>query len=235
MEIYDRLRLVRESTELSQARFAAKFGIAQSTYGQWEIGKRSIPDEFKVKLSQIGVDLNWLITGKGSMYVNKPAGENAEEQPAQVEYKTSSGKSYDADLSNCGYTVPILATRVSAGGGLDWSSEDFREERMPAPEQFFLGYNKEDIFAAEVVGDSMKDIDLLDGDYVFAVGNLVKGDGIYVLALDTEVYVKRLEMDPLERKVRVISENEKYSDKIVEPDRVCILGKVIGWLHRNAN
>ena len=67
MEIYDRLKIIREADGSSQARFAAKFGVAQSTYGQWELGKRSIPDEFKIQLSNIGVNLHWLITGEGQM------------------------------------------------------------------------------------------------------------------------------------------------------------------------
>lgn len=149
-------------------------------------------------------------------------------------FKTPSGRELEAKTA-IQYSVPILASRVSAGGGAEWEAEDFREERMPAPLEFFMGYPKEEIFAAEVVGDSMQDIDLMDGDYVFACHGVVKGNGIYVLTLETEVYVKRLEIDVFERKVRVISENRHYQDKIVDMDRVVILGKVIGWLHRNVN
>ena len=81
----------------------------------------------------------------------------------------------------------------------------------------------------------MQDIDLIDGDFVFACHNVVRGNGIYVLAMDTEVFVKRLEIDSIERKLRIISANADYPDKVVDPDRVTILGKVIGWLHRYAN
>lgn len=212
---------------LSQAKFASKFGLPQSTYAQYEKGGRSVPDDLKILLSQLGIDLNWLITGKGSMYLS------SEEK---TQYRTPGGRTYEVASSyNATYTVPILASKVSAGPGTEWASGDFRELRMPTLEQFFLGYPSDDIFAAEVVGDSMQDIDLIDGDFVFACHNVVRGNGIYVLAMDTEVFVKRLEIDSIERKLRIISANADYPDKVVDPDRVTILGKVIGWLHRYSN
>ena len=186
-----------------------------------------MPDDLKILLSQMGIDLNWLITGKGSMYLS------SEEK---TQYRTPGGRTYEvASSNNATYTVPILASKVSAGPGAEWASGDFRELRMPTLEQFFLGYPPDDIFAAEVVGDSMQDIDLIDGDFVFACHNVVRGNGIYVLAMDTEVVVKRLEIDSIERKLRIISANADYPDKVVDPDRVTILGKVIGWLHRYSN
>lgn len=223
MEIYDRLKIVREADGSSQARFAAKFGVAQSTYGQWEIGKRSIPDEFKIQLSNIGVNLHWLITGEGQMI---------KEEAEASEFKTPSGKSFPVTNDSAIYSVPILASKVSAGNGQEWLPSDYSGETLPTLEKFFLGYPKDDIFAAKVVGDSMIGIDLLPGDYVYACHGRIEGNGLYVLTLDNETYVKRLEIDKIDRKIRIISENDHYPDKVVDPERVIILGKVIGWLHR---
>lgn len=228
MNINDRLRSIRQNTGLSQAKYANLYGFPQSTYAQYEKGGRSIPIEFMEILAKDGVNMNWLITGSGPMYMD---GRQVED----LEFRTPSGKTLSVTGSDHGYSVPILASKVSAGPGCEWSQSDFRELRMPTLEKFFLGYPKDDIFAAEVVGDSMQDIDLIDGDFVFACHNLVRGNGIYVMALDTEVIVKRLEIDTVERKLRIISKNSDYPDKVVDPDRVIILGKVIGWLHRYAN
>lgn len=128
--------------------------------------------------------------------------------------------------------MPILASSVSAGNGQEWLPADYSGEMLPTLESFFLGYPKDDIFAAKVVGDSMIGIDLLPGDYVYACHNRIEGNGLYVLVLDNETYVKRLEIDKIDRKIRIISENDHYPDKVVDPERVIILGKVIGWLHR---
>lgn len=223
MEIYDRLRLIREADGSSQARFAAKFGVAQSTYGQWEVGKRSIPDEFKIQLANIGIDLHWLITGEGQM---------KKDDTVSSEFKTPSGKSYPVSSDVATYSVPILASKVSAGKGEEWLPSDYSGESLPTLEKFFFGYPKDDIFAAKVVGDSMIGIDLLPGDYVYACHGRIEGNGLYVLTLDNETYVKRLEIDKIDRKIRIISENDHYPDKVVDPERVIILGKVIGWLHR---
>ena len=223
MEIYDRLRLIREADGSSQARFAAKFGVAQSTYGQWEVGKRSIPDEFKIQLANIGIDLHWLITGEGKM---------KKDDTVSSEFKTPSGKSYPVSSDVATYSVPILASKVSAGKGEEWLPSDYSGESLPTLEKFFFGYPKDDIFAAKVVGDSMIGIDLLPGDYVYACHGRIEGNGLYVLTLDGETYVKRLEIDKIDRKIRIISENDHYPDKVVDPERVIILGKVIGWLHR---
>lgn len=226
MEINDRLRQIRVEMNLSQAEFALKFGIPQSTYAKYEKAGRSVPYELMQALGNIGINIHWLVTGFGPEKIDNSN---------QDTFISSSGKTYPVILGNSTYSVPILASKVSAGPGCEWSQSDFRELRMPTLEKFFLGYPKDDIFAAEVVGDSMQDIDLIDGDFVFACHNLVRGNGIYVMALDTEVIVKRLEIDTVERKLRIISKNSDYPDKVVDPDRVIILGKVIGWLHRYAN
>lgn len=222
MQINDRLRLVREEMKLSQAKFASKFGLAQSTYAQYEKGGRSVPDDLKVLLNQLGVNMNWLISGEGPMYL----GEGQE-----AVYKLPSGREITVN-GEASYSVPILASSVSAGNGQEWQPSDYSGESLPTLEKFFLGYPKEDIFAAKVVGDSMIGIDLLPGDYVYACHNRIEGNGLYVLVLDNETYVKRLEIDKIDRKIRIISENDHYPDKVVDPERVIILGKVIGWLHR---
>lgn len=230
MQINDRLRLIREEMKLSQAKFANKFGLAQSTYAQYEKGGRSVPDDLKVRLNQLGVNMNWLISGEGPMYLG--GGEGKDLSHESTEFKTPSGKSYPVAQGATTYSVPILASSVSAGNGQEWLPSDYSGETLPTLESFFLGYPKDDIFAAKVVGDSMIGIDLLPGDYVYACHNRIEGNGLYVLVLDNETYVKRLEIDKIDRKIRIISENDHYPDKVVDPERVIILGKVIGWLHR---
>ncbi len=68
MEIYDRLESVRSVLKLSQQEFAVKLEISQSVYARYENGSRKIPDDIKIKLYQIGVSLDWFITGQGSMF-----------------------------------------------------------------------------------------------------------------------------------------------------------------------
>jgi phage repressor protein C with HTH and peptisase S24 domain len=67
---------------------------------------------------------------------------------------------------------------------------------------------------------------------VFVPGS-IRGDGIYVLAVGDELIVKRVEFDPVSRKIRIMSENPRYQDRIESADgqTVRVVGKVYGWVH----
>ena len=217
-----RLKEIRNELSYSQSKFASLLDVPQSTYSKYELGF-AVSDKLLLGLYKLGINLNWFITGQGEKYSDKSD---------SAEFKTPSGKSYPVTADSAIYSVPILASKVSAGNGQEWLPSDYSGESLPTLEKFFLGYPKDDIFAAKVVGDSMIGIDLLPGDYVYACHGRIEGNGLYVLTLDNETYVKRLEIDKIDRKIRIISENDHYPDKVVDPERVIILGKVIGWLHR---
>lgn len=48
----DRLRALREDSDLSQKTIADYLGIGQTTYSQYEPGKRSMPVEYIIRLCQ---------------------------------------------------------------------------------------------------------------------------------------------------------------------------------------
>lgn len=48
----DRLRALREDSDLSQKTIADYLGIGQTTYSQYELGKRSMPVEYIIRLCQ---------------------------------------------------------------------------------------------------------------------------------------------------------------------------------------
>lgn len=236
MEIYERLKQIRLDTKSSQTSFANSFGIAQTTYGPYELGKRSIPIDLMQMLSEkYNVNLQWLITGNGDAYLD---GSNVSmcdtEQKPSTTFMTPQGRAYPMGIGDGGLSIPILASKVSAGSGQEWLPEDFRtDERLPILERFIRPYSIDKIFAAEVRGDSMTGIQLFDGDFVFAVKGYIDGDGVYVIAIGGETYVKRVEQDPVDKKLRIISENTRYQPRVVDVDQVVVLGKVIGWLHHH--
>lgn len=79
----------------------------------------------------------------------------------------------------------------------------------------------------------MTGIQLFDGDMAIFVRGEVEGDGIYVITVDDEVYVKRVAFNPFDRKVTIKSENDRYDPITVDADRIILVGKVIGWLHHH--
>ena len=229
------LRTIRNTLKLSQQEFGKLLGIPQTTYANYENGKTNIPDDIKLKLfSEFSVNLNWLISGEGNMLLSDTTPVSYTPVQKDDEYITASGKTYPVSIPDGGLSIPILASKVSAGPGQERSPICFRdEERLPVIERFIRPYKKEMVFAAEVKGDSMTGIQLFDGDMVIAVKGYTDGDGIFVLTIDDEVYVKRLQWNPATKKISVMSENDRYAPFEVEPERITILGKVIGWLHRH--
>ncbi len=197
---------------MSQASFAQLFDLPQSTYAKYERGA-SISDSVLMGLALKGYDLNWLLTGIS----NKTTNRNTNKETKNIEID-----------------IPIIASKVSAGSGEEWRDDDFLEGQMvPITKDLIKGHDVKKIFAAQVKGDSMIDAMIFDGDYVFAVKDEIRGDGIYILSVDGEVLVKRLEYDAFEHKVNVISANKAYAPRTVDEDRIIILGKVIGWLHHH--
>jgi transcriptional regulator with XRE-family HTH domain len=49
----------------TQAPFAEKLGITQTTLSKYENGTGDIPDGLKIKISEFGISIHWLVTGEG--------------------------------------------------------------------------------------------------------------------------------------------------------------------------
>lgn len=210
LEISSRLKEYRTGLGLSQSAFAKKLGIPQSTYSKYELGS-DISTKSLASLSDLGLNLNWLIMGKNE--VLNPDSDKKD---------------------NPNILIPIIASKVSAGPGEEWRDDDFLNgEMLPITKDMIKGHDASRLFAARVKGDSMIDAMIYDGDYVFAERGLISGDGIYIFSVDNEVLIKRLEYDAFSKKVNVISANKDYPVRTVDENRIIILGKVIGWLHRH--
>jgi phage repressor protein C with HTH and peptisase S24 domain len=218
---------------MSQRAFGELLGIPQTTYANYESGKAVMPDELKKSLADMGINLHWLITGNGPMTLD---GEPAPTLPvnSSVTYMSVKGSMVTQEIPDGGLSVPILIQKLSAGPGQEWTDADIIDgERLQIIARFIKPWQKDRVFAAEVRGDSMTGIQLFDGDMVFFVHGEVEGDGLYVLTVDNEVFVKRIAFNPFEKKVTIKSENDRYDPMTVDADRIVLLGKVIGWLHHH--
>lgn len=129
--------------------------------------------------------------------------------------------------------IPIFAQTVSAGPGQEFFSSTEIVGQLPFLKRMLRGINPTKARALEVRGDSMTGIQLFDGDIVVFVPGSIRGDGIYVLRVGDEIIVKRVEFDNISRKIRIMSENPRYPDRIESADgqTVEVVGKVYGWVH----
>lgn len=116
--------------------------------------------------------------------------------------------------------VPLLG-KVTAGSPIT-AVEDI-EEYLPAPPH---GQDGQDIFALRVVGDSMIDAGIHDGDIVYVRRQSTADNGDIVVAMteDDEATVKRFFKE--KNHIRLQPENSTLKPMLFP--HVTILGKVIG-------
>ncbi|WP_158586585.1 S24 family peptidase [Henriciella mobilis] len=132
-------------------------------------------------------------------------------------------------------TVPIYDLRASAGAGA------FAEDGEPVGYQPYrvqqlrrlTRSDTESLAVITVGGDSMWET-LHDGDQVLvdrSVNRIVR-DGIYILAFEDELLVKRCQRDLETKEVIVKSDNPVYDTfRISSADKLNVLGRVI-WIGR---
>ena len=70
MEIFERLKYIRKTLNLTQKNFAKKIGLSRSGYSQIETSDRPISDRLiKSICMAFNVNENWLRTGEGEMFI----------------------------------------------------------------------------------------------------------------------------------------------------------------------
>lgn len=127
--------------------------------------------------------------------------------------------------------IPFLSQKLSAGCGE--SGVDSETSIISIPKYIIKNNNPNNIYAAKVKGDSMIGANLYDGDVVCFRKDYIEEDGIYVIYYMNDYFVKRLQFNPFENKVNIISENPKYKNFEIDAsnENLIIKGKVIGWIH----
>jgi repressor LexA len=127
--------------------------------------------------------------------------------------------------------VPVLG-RVAAGSPI---LADEHVEQTVQIDSFFLGNRKADkVFALRVAGESMIDVGIYDGDYIFVrkVIEARAGD-IVVAMIDGEATVKRYQ--PAGDHIRFVAENKNMDPIVVKKSdfrSTSILGIVCGVYRR---
>ena len=67
----NRLKQLRAALDMQQGDFANKIGILQQQLSKYERGENKPSAEFFIKLyEKVNVNINWLLTGNGKMFVN---------------------------------------------------------------------------------------------------------------------------------------------------------------------
>ncbi|MEB7755787.1 transcriptional repressor LexA [Staphylococcus xylosus] len=118
--------------------------------------------------------------------------------------------------------VPVIG-KVTAGVPI--SAVENVEEYFPLPEHFTSTHNS-DIFILNVVGDSMIEAGILDGDKVIVRSQTIAENGDIIVAMteENEATVKRFYKE--KSRYRLQPENSTMTP--IYLDNVTVLGKVVG-------
>ena len=65
------MKKIRESLGLSRKEFAVKLGLPYRTYQNWELGQSEPNMESLVKMLKVGINISWLLTGEGEMFLEE--------------------------------------------------------------------------------------------------------------------------------------------------------------------
>lgn len=124
---------------------------------------------------------------------------------------------------------------ASAGGGADNYEENSEYLSLDEEMVNHLGGKNsiKNIQAINVLGDSMEPT-LNDGDIVFmdTMNNNLNRNGVYIVTTPIGLFIKRLQLKS-NGMVALVSDNESYSDELVNADDIKILGKVVGAMSNN--
>lgn len=211
MEIGGRVRAIRGS--LSQKAFGDKVGTSQGNVSKIERGM--IPEgKILLRIARHGrTSMEYLLTGKG---------------PSRASVVGHSEKNLPAGIS----LIKKIKGAGSAGHGLQ--PDDAVDVQLAFRDDWlgqFGSANK--LFAMYIEGDSMEPT-LRDKDIVVVnknVRDINPGGGIYSLNWQGKRMVKRLQLNPKTKTVKIKSDNPNYDDLESSLHDLKVEGKLI-WYGR---
>ena len=207
-EVGKRIRQARIRLGLSRANLAKLVGVNERTITNYENGKTMKPSILQKIAKALEVDPQWLLTGEGSLPT-----------PSKIA------------LPHAFITLNFYPNVVASAG---YGTINENEEKTPihVDKAFLelLGIKPaKNLDIIRVVGDSMEPF-IKNGEYVIIERTQVaRNNEIVIAVVDGEVYVKRLQKDPVRRIIKLTSANPTHLDielKEEELDRLRIIGVI---------
>ncbi len=226
---------------LTQEGLGERIDVSKNTVSRWESGRRDISRDSAISLAELfGGSFEEYMTERGPLSVLKGKRlDEARRAISQVPPLASLQDSPDEGISPDGFEfqgqtyvgVRVFDIGVSAGPGA--LNDDHQEPLYYDfyPLSFLQGFtraNVSNLAIVRVVGDSMEPT-LRNGDVIMVDMSQTSptNHGIFVLAIDQETLVKRLQYEMSTKLVSVISDNERYKDEVMPAESLHIIGRVV--------
>jgi len=229
-----RMKEAREQLGLKRpADLAERIGISARTYEGYEQG-RSPPKVATLRgLAELGVDLNWLLTGEGTAIAPiQPMINSSLPRIARKSSETHAIAMF-ASATELGpefVLLPRYEVRAAAGGGAVVSSEQIVDHLAFKTDwvRHTLRRNPANLILIEAMGDSMEPT-IADGDLLLVdtTEGKVRDNAIYALSVDGDLIVKRVQRAIASGGVTIISDNPRYQPQQLDAREVTQL-RVIG-------
>lgn len=218
LEIIDRIKRYKNLRDDDEVALA--LGMSKGNFSSYKT-RRAIPYRYlSIFCRQQRISLDWLLTGEGKMKMEK-------EEPLMVAEKTAIYGKEDNYIF-----IPHVSGKISAGGGL--VPDNAVELRLAFRRDWIQRHGEpQNMSLIRVSGDSMEPT-LYSGDIVLVDHNRNYIDpqgGIYAIAMDDVIMIKRLQVIYPLKKIRIISDNPKYEPLEAETEQIVVNGKVI-WFGR---
>jgi len=221
----------------NDAALARLFKVKANTITNWR-QRNSIPYNYIVTLCEHEKwSISWLFAGQINVKVFDVGGEKvlttADEPGLYKLDLVADEKGLYTPVAEGKYVyVPQVTGRISAGSGR--VPEEDAEVRVAFRREWIRRKGDADqMVLIKVEGDSMEPT-LMSGDLVLVDRGrafISPDGGVYAIALDDTIMVKRVQvLHPID-KLRIISDNKKYDPIEIPVDQVKVNGKVI-WFAR---
>jgi repressor LexA len=202
----ERYNFIREKSGLSKKDFAASLGLSFSMNYQISSGRLKLPRDLLDRLAAVhSVNLHWFITGEGSPGI----GEDTVE-------------------------IELFDQEAAAGRGRE--IETYIEKHyIPVLYDFLRPYNPQNLKAVYVSGDSMINERINDGDIAIFNTKQTEGNGIYVVSVGSTLLVKRVDFDPANNAIELLSANPAYETRRFsgsELEDIKVEGRVVASYHK---
>ena len=220
--------------EKNQNWLCNEIAVSSGTMSSWITHDRLPKADLAVRIAKaLGVTVEYLVTGDDEEFSqNQETVSQAVHQHAI--YRTPRNQEIPLNPEDDVLMLPVLDQKVSAGYGAMLIDDQLSGNHIPVLRRLVSSYNISSLKAVEVRGDSMTGVRMFDGDIVVFAAGYISSEGIYVLSVNGDVLVKRVEFDSFDKTIKVSSENPRYPDiktVSIDDDNVEIKGKVVAWFH----
>ena len=222
---HDRLRHLREAAGYATAAdFARAHGFEEGTYRSHENGSRGVRFRAAMTYATALDPFNANETALWTLEGGQPPASVRSAEAAVV-------NAFDEDYA----LIPNFNVRAGAGGGAIFDGENVLD-RLAFRHQWLRTVTNAplDMLAViQVQGDSMEPT-IRTGDHMLVDRSDLnpRREGIYVIAWDGVINVKRITVDYANKTLTVSSDNALHpSTQGVSPDDLTVLGRVI-WIGR---